>query len=358
MGGEPLRSKPLNLPFSPTSLSSHLYFTLQIPLPRPDLYLPTNPDARILAVIPESATPMQSAAKVPILVAFEVEIKNGGGEDGGDRVSSPLPPRLTSQACIFKVGDDCRQDVLALQVIRLLADALAKAGLDLFLAPYGVIPTAYECGIIEVVPDCRSRSALGETCDGGLFDIFRREFGAPGSARFEAARANFIASAAGYAVACFLLQAKDRHNGNIMISRDGHLVHIDFGFILGISPGGNLGFESAAFKLSHEMTQLLDPGGKRNSPQFRGFVAACVRGFLAARGAAAPIIAAIALMSESGLPCYGYGDPVRRLRDRFHLELTDAQAAAFFRGATLDAYDKWTTGLYDGIQWLQQSIPK
>jgi hypothetical protein len=84
-----------------------------------------------------------------------------------------------------------------------------------------------------------------------------------------------------YAIACFLLQAKDRHNGNILIDVAGHLVHIDFGFILEISPGGNMRFESAAFKLSHEMTLLVDPGGGRNSREFRQFENLCVRGFLA-----------------------------------------------------------------------------
>lgn len=84
-------------------------------------------------------------------------------------------------------------------------------------------------------------------------------------------------------MACFLLQAKDRHNGNILLDGRGHLVHIDFGFILEISPGGNMRFESAAFKLSHEMTQLLDPGGARASAPFRRFQELCIRGFLAVR---------------------------------------------------------------------------
>ena len=83
------------------------------------------------------------------------------------------------------------------QVISLLKNAWEKAGLDLYLAPYGVLPTSYECGIIEVVPNTDSRSALGDTADGGLAEIWRREFGAPGTARHEAARLNFIRSAAG-----------------------------------------------------------------------------------------------------------------------------------------------------------------
>lgn len=36
------------------------------------------------------------------------------------------------------------------QVVRLLKDAWDKAGLDLYVAPYGVLPNAYECGIVEV----------------------------------------------------------------------------------------------------------------------------------------------------------------------------------------------------------------
>ena len=88
-------------------------------------------------------------------------------------------------------------DGVHVQVIRLLKDAWERAGLDLFLAPYGVLPNAYECGIVEVVPDCQSRSGLGETADGGLAEMWSRDYGAPGSASYEAARRNFIRSAAG-----------------------------------------------------------------------------------------------------------------------------------------------------------------
>lgn len=199
---------------------------------------------------------------------------------------------------------------------------------------------------------------MGETTDGGLFEIFQQDYGPVGSPNFEAARQNFIISSAGYAVASLLLQPKDRHNGNLLFDNEGRLVHIDFGFILETSPGGNMRFESAHFKLSHEMTQLLDPSGVMKSETWNQFVSLCVKGYLAARRYMDGIINTVLLMLDSGLPCFSRGDPIGNLRRRFHPEMSEREAAIFMMRVCTDAYNKWTTAGYDLIQYLQQGIEK
>lgn len=55
----------------------------------------------------------------------------------------------------------------------------------------------------------------------------------------------------------YLFQIKDRHNNNILIDNFGHIIHIDFSFIISSSPG-NFGFEKAPFKLTKDYLELMD----------------------------------------------------------------------------------------------------
>lgn len=128
-------------------------FLREIKVQRNDLFMPFDSNTLIRGVKPETAAPMQSAAKCPILVGFDVTKKSADTDGQETEVE-------TSEAAIFKVGDDCRQDVLALQVVELVKKKFDEIGLPLPLVPYGVLPTGHECGIIQVVPNSKSRAQL------------------------------------------------------------------------------------------------------------------------------------------------------------------------------------------------------
>jgi phosphatidylinositol kinase/protein kinase (PI-3 family) len=50
----------------------------------------------------------------------------------------------------------------------------------------------------------------------------------------------------------------DRHNGNVMIDTQGHLIHIDFGFVFGLAPGKQFSMETAPWKLTEEMADVSE----------------------------------------------------------------------------------------------------
>jgi phosphatidylinositol kinase/protein kinase (PI-3 family) len=85
--------------------------------------------------------------------------------------------------------------------------------------------------------------------------LYRQEFGEVTSEGFLSAQRKFVESCAAYCVVSYLVQVKDRHNGNILLDSEGHLIHIDYGFILSSSPK-NLGFESSPFKLTPELVEV------------------------------------------------------------------------------------------------------
>ena len=161
---------------------------------------------------------------------------------------------------------------------------------------------------------------------------------------------------AAYSVVSYILQIKDRHNGNMMIDDFGHIVHIDFGFIFDFSPGGNFKFERAPFKLSAEMLDLM--GGDPNSEPFKWFMEYVTKAYLACRSHMDSILTLVSLMLDTQFPCFNE-QSLTNLRNRFCAEKSEGEAAKFMTYIVIEAlgaFSSYTTLLYDIFQHWSNGI--
>lgn len=324
-----------------------------------DCYLPSNPDAIVVQIL--DGIPMQSAAKAPYLARFVVQsIKLSEleelGKTQGKRVEMSVALQYKS-ACIFKVGDDVRQDMLALQIMQVMKNVYEQEGLEIYLFPYRVVATKPGCGVIECVPNASSRDQIGRQTATDLYQYFLDKYGgSTDTAEFQQARRNFIMSMAGYSLFVFLIQIKDRHNGNLMLDNDGHIIHIDFGFMIESSPGGNMGFEPD-MKITTEMGLIM--GRDINSPWFQWFTELCIKGYLAIRPYREEICSLVSLMLDTGLPCFRskvQTNTIDTLRARFNPSMSEREAAEYMRSIVVKCYNNWRTNTYDNIQSFQNQI--
>ena len=331
------------------------------------VYLPCNPDGEVVGIDRKSGKPLQSHAKAPYMATFRIKRTKGSMEGTENLLTNSAATGDQShsgtavgeqtyevwQSAIFKVGDDCRQDVLALQMIAAFRGIFNHVGLDVFVYPNRVTATAPGCGVIDVLPNSISRDMLGREAVNGLHDYFVSRFGGEAAPRFQAARGNFVKSMAAYSVVSYLLQFKDRHNGNIMIDDQGHVLHIDFGFCFDIAPGG-VRFERAPFKLTAEMVAVM--GGGPGAQSYRWFEELCVKAFLACRPFAEKLCHMVVLMLDSGLPCFK-PVTVMHFRQRFVLEKNEREAAEFMRELVSKSYKSLSTKGYDWFQLQTNGIP-
>ncbi|TID27681.1 phosphatidylinositol 4-kinase-like protein STT4 [Venturia nashicola] len=325
------------------------------------VYLPSNPDGVVVGIDRKSGKPLQSHAKAPYMATFR--IKKERVFENADENENQLMKAAGKgaekkqtfevwQSAIFKVGDDCRQDVLALQLIAAFRGIFHNVGLDVYVFPYRVTATAPGCGVIDVLPNSISRDMLGREAVNGLYDYFVSKYGSEDSIRFQEARNAFVKSMAAYSVISYLLQFKDRHNGNIMIDDAGHILHIDFGFCFDIVPGG-VKFEQAPFKLTPEMVAVM---GGPNAQAYQWFEELCIKAFLASREHSGHLEQMVGAMLDSGLPCF---KPLtmKNLEGRFMKERSEREAADGMRALIKKSYGSWSTKGYDQFQLLTNGIP-
>ncbi|KAK5989128.1 Phosphatidylinositol 4-kinase pik1 [Cladobotryum mycophilum] len=271
---------------------------------------------------------------------------------------------------IIKTGADLRQEAFACQLINVCHKIWVDAKVNVWVKLMRILVTGESSGLIETITNGVSlhslkRSLTLASIESGsnprhriatLKDHFSKAFGQPDSEPYRAGIDAFKRSLAAYSIISYVLQLKDRHNGNVLIDSEGHIIHIDFGFMLSNSPG-SVGFEAAPFKLTHEYVDVL---GGLGSPDYEDYKKLCKQAFQALRRSADNIIDLVQMMGhDSKMPCFSVGvaHATNTLRQRFQLHLSADEAEQFVETDLVSkSYGSYYTRLYDTFQYRTQGI--
>ncbi|TBU19218.1 phosphatidylinositol 4-kinase [Ordospora colligata] len=253
-----------------------------------------------------------------------------------------------AQSVIIKTGESLKQELLAYQVLLEMKQIWKQENVPLWIHGYQIYLVSSRCGIIETVVDAMSIHKIKQKMmlDGKNYSLkshFMESFGQNGE-RYKDCVRNFLCSLVGYSLATYILQVKDRHNGNIMIDREGHVVHVDFGFIMGGHPGFYC-VEGAPFKFSKEYLELLD--GLMDE-----FKELFLQGYLALRRHSHRLFRMVEMLFDGASPeCFNPRE-LANFKDRFQLSLDDAGVAEHVEYLIGKSFNNMGTGLYDSYQYF------
>ena len=261
---------------------------------------------------------------------------------------------------IIKSGEDLRQEQFASQLINEFLQIFKLEKVKCYLKPYEIIATGKNAGIIEAIGNAISLDEMKRKSNlMSLRDFYIKNFGPINSKKYKNAIKNYIRSLSGYSLLCYFLQIKDRHNANIMIDNEGHLIHIDFGFMLSNAPGKGLKFEKAPFKLTNDLVEVL---GGSNNKLFDEFRKLLWKGFIALVKHHEKILILVEMMfcgHGNNLPCFEGGQnciielkkrfiPYNNMKGRDYMKHVDDLISL--------SLGNWRTKWYDKFQYYVQGI--
>ncbi|KAL9099361.1 MAG: hypothetical protein Q9163_005137 [Psora crenata] len=311
----------------------------------PPLPLPLDPSVSVTGIFPDDSNVFKSSL-FPLLINF----------------------RTTTGAkypIIFKTGDDLRQDQLVIQIISLMDRLLRKENLDLKLTPYRILATSATAGAVQFVPSM-SLAAASAKYKGSILAYLRAnnpDTNADLGVRKETMDI-YVKSCAGYCVITYLLGVGDRHLDNLLLAPDGHFFHADFGYILGRDPKPF----APQMKLCREMVEGM---GGSSSPNYQAFKSYCFTAYTTLRKSSNLIlnlfalmvdanITDIRLMNREGNNLRGEGAggsvAVEKVRERFHLEMTEEEAMRHFEGLIADSVGALFPVVIDTIHNMMQGL--
>ncbi|XP_053963290.1 phosphatidylinositol 3-kinase catalytic subunit type 3 [Anastrepha ludens] len=267
--------------------------------PRP---FPLDPEIYITRIVP-SKTSLFKSALMPAKLTFVTTIAKH------------------EYVAIFKHGDDLRQDQLILQMITLMDKLLRRENLDLKLTPYKVLATSSKHGLLQYIDSYTVADVLAR--EGSIHNFFRKHNPCENGPYGITAETmdTYIKSCAGYCVITYLLGVGDRHLDNLLLTTNGKLFHIDFGYILGRDPKPM----PPPMKLSKEMVEAMGGVSSDHHHEFRKL---CYTAFLHLRRHANVMLNLFSLMVDASVPDIALepDKAVKKVEDNLQLGLTDEEA--------------------------------
>lgn len=266
------------------------------------------------------------------------------------RKNSPFEafPSYKIRGYIIKAGDDMRQESLIIHFINSVRNILLRENCQVYIKELDFIILSKTSALIEWVPNTASVDSLKKLYkEKSLYDIYKTMF----IGQFEEAQKNFVESLAGYCFICYILQIKDRHNGNILIDNQGHIIHIDFGFCLNAVPG-NVTFETAPFKFTKEYLDIL---GGFDSTMFYYFKILLYKAFDIFKKFSEEFWSLIEIMQGASIPCF-YKFDMATLKERFHRFVSDTEREKLVHNLIMYSFNSTRTTLYDHFQKYSNDI--
>ncbi|XP_028284836.1 phosphatidylinositol 4-phosphate 3-kinase C2 domain-containing subunit beta [Parambassis ranga] len=279
--------------------------------------LPLNPALLVTGINIQSCSFFNSNA-VPLKLSFQ------NLDSLGDNVQ-----------VIFKSGDDLRQDMLTLQMIRIMNKIWIQEGLDMRMVLFKCFSTGRGRGMVEMIPHADTlrkiqveHGVTGSFKDRPLADWLQKHN--PTDEQYDKAVENFIYSCAGCCVATYILGICDRHNDNIMLKSSGHMFHIDFGKILGHAQMfGNIKRDRAPFVFTSDMAYVIN-GGDKPSSRFHDFVDLCCEAYNLIRKHTHLFLNLLGLMLSCGIPELSDLEDLKYVYDALRPHESEADATMYF----------------------------
>lgn len=143
-------------------------------------------------------------------------------------------------------------------------------------------------------------------------------------------------SLAGFDVASYILGLADRHNDNLMMTKDGKLLHIDFGHFLGnFKTKYGIKREKASFFFTPDLKFVMDEYGRLNGcDEYAVFLELQGKAYNVVRKYAQMFIVMLKMLVATGIPELTTMRDLTWIENAFQLQLSDEAAIGYFTKIT------------------------